>query len=209
MPGRRGSRATPPTSWPRSTRTAWISVLGLLDECPILPETLTAILERRTAPVSPTAFQFISTTAQIGDIRVFHEDAFQHVVSLSQASRDRGERHPGRLTLLATEVPCLVGAAAADVVCRRRIRAQRPSAVDDAGWSGARLRSTAASGRFRPSDRAYPLVEDVSAWAALAMCHARHHEQRDRIRARRSDAFEIRSYMIRLVSGETSGSAQP
>jgi len=51
--------------------TAWISVLGLLDECPILPETLTAILERRTAPVSPTAFQFISTTAQIGDIRVF------------------------------------------------------------------------------------------------------------------------------------------
>jgi hypothetical protein len=51
--------------------TAWISVLGLLDECPILPEALTAVLERRTTPVSPTAFEFISTTAQIGDIRLF------------------------------------------------------------------------------------------------------------------------------------------
>jgi len=51
--------------------TAWISVFGLLDECPILPATLTAVLERRTTPVSPTAFEFISTTTQIGDIRVF------------------------------------------------------------------------------------------------------------------------------------------
>jgi hypothetical protein len=51
--------------------TAWISVLGLLDECPILPAALTAILERRTTSVSPTAFEFISTTAQIGDIRLF------------------------------------------------------------------------------------------------------------------------------------------
>ena len=51
--------------------TAWISVLGLLDECPILPAALTAILERRTTSVSPTAFDFISTTAQIGDIRLF------------------------------------------------------------------------------------------------------------------------------------------
>ena len=51
--------------------TAWISVLGLLDECPILPAALTAVLERRTTSVSPTAFAFISTTAQIGDIRLF------------------------------------------------------------------------------------------------------------------------------------------
>jgi hypothetical protein len=51
--------------------TAWISVLGLLDECPILPAALTAVLERRTTPVSPTAFEFISTIAQIGDIRRF------------------------------------------------------------------------------------------------------------------------------------------
>ena len=51
--------------------TAWISVLGLLDECPILAEALTAVLERRKTSVSPTAFEFISTTAQIGDIRLF------------------------------------------------------------------------------------------------------------------------------------------
>jgi hypothetical protein len=51
--------------------TACVSVLGLLDECPILPAALTAVLERRTTSVSPTAFEFISTTAQIGDIRLF------------------------------------------------------------------------------------------------------------------------------------------
>ena len=51
--------------------TAWVSVLGLLNECPILPAALTAILERRTTSVSPTAFEFISTTAQIGDVRLF------------------------------------------------------------------------------------------------------------------------------------------
>ena len=51
--------------------TAWISVLGLLDECPIRPAALTAVLERRTTSVSATAFEFISTTAQIGDIRLF------------------------------------------------------------------------------------------------------------------------------------------
>ena len=51
--------------------TAWISVLGLLDECPVLPAALTANLEGRTTTVSPTAFDFISTAAQIGDIRTF------------------------------------------------------------------------------------------------------------------------------------------
>ena len=51
--------------------TAWISVRGLLDECPILPAALTAVLERRTTSVSQTAFEFISTAAQIGDIRLF------------------------------------------------------------------------------------------------------------------------------------------
>jgi hypothetical protein len=51
--------------------TAWISVLGLLDECPILPAAFTAVVERRKTPVSPTAFQFISTTAQLGDVRDF------------------------------------------------------------------------------------------------------------------------------------------
>ena len=60
--------------------TAWISVLGLLDECPILPASLTAVLDRRTTSVSPTAFAFISTTAQIGDIRLFMR-RLPHVLS--------------------------------------------------------------------------------------------------------------------------------
>ena len=51
--------------------TAWNSVLGLLDECPVLPATLTAVLQGRRTSVSPTAFEFISTRAQIGDVRVF------------------------------------------------------------------------------------------------------------------------------------------
>jgi hypothetical protein len=51
--------------------TAWISVLGLLDECPVLPAALRAVLEGRTTTVSPTAFDFISTAAQIGDVRIF------------------------------------------------------------------------------------------------------------------------------------------
>lgn len=51
--------------------TAWVSVLGLLDECPVLPAALTANLDGRTTAVSPTAFDFISTAAQIGDIRLF------------------------------------------------------------------------------------------------------------------------------------------
>jgi hypothetical protein len=51
--------------------TAWIAVLGLLDECPVVPAALTAILEGRTTAVSATAFDFISTTEQIGDIRLF------------------------------------------------------------------------------------------------------------------------------------------
>ncbi len=50
---------------------ASIGVLGLLDECPVLAAALTAVLERRTTPVSPTAFEFISTTDQIGDVRRF------------------------------------------------------------------------------------------------------------------------------------------
>ena len=51
--------------------TAWISVLGLLDECPVIPAALTAVLEGRVTRVSPTAFDFISTAAQIADVRIF------------------------------------------------------------------------------------------------------------------------------------------
>ena len=50
---------------------AWASLLGLLDECPVLPHALTAILDRRTSAVSATAFMFISTPAQIGAVHAF------------------------------------------------------------------------------------------------------------------------------------------
>jgi hypothetical protein len=52
-------------------RKAWISVIGLLDECPVLPAALRAVLEGRTTKVSPTEFDFFSTAAQIGDVRLF------------------------------------------------------------------------------------------------------------------------------------------
>lgn len=51
--------------------TAWVGLLGLLDECPILPAALTAVLEGDTASVSPGVFEFISRPAQIGDVRLF------------------------------------------------------------------------------------------------------------------------------------------
>jgi hypothetical protein len=50
---------------------SWVSLLGVLDECPMLPEALTAILEGHTGAVSATAFEFISTTGQIGKVRAF------------------------------------------------------------------------------------------------------------------------------------------
>lgn len=51
--------------------TAWVSVLGLLDECPVVAAAMIAILDGHTTTVSPTAFDFISTAAQIDDIRRF------------------------------------------------------------------------------------------------------------------------------------------
>jgi hypothetical protein len=50
---------------------SWVSLLGLLDECPVLPAALTATLEGRIGAVSATAFEFISTTGQIGEVRTF------------------------------------------------------------------------------------------------------------------------------------------
>jgi hypothetical protein len=50
---------------------AWVSVLGLLDECPVIPAALTATLEGRTGAVSATEFEFISTTSQLGRVREF------------------------------------------------------------------------------------------------------------------------------------------
>ena len=49
----------------------WVSLSGLLDECPILPAALTATLERRTGAVSAAAFEFIATSEQIAEIDAF------------------------------------------------------------------------------------------------------------------------------------------
>jgi hypothetical protein len=50
---------------------SWVSLLGVLDECPVLPEALTATLEGHTGAVSATAFEFISTTGQVDQVRAF------------------------------------------------------------------------------------------------------------------------------------------
>jgi len=50
---------------------AWVSVLGLLDECPVIPAALTATLEGRTGGVSAAEFEFISTSRQLGRVREF------------------------------------------------------------------------------------------------------------------------------------------
>jgi hypothetical protein len=50
---------------------AWASLLGLIDECPVIPAALVATVEARTGAVSPTAFEFISTADQIDLVRQF------------------------------------------------------------------------------------------------------------------------------------------
>ena len=50
---------------------AWAGLLGLLDECPVLPLAVTATLEKRTRAFSPTAFEFITTGSQIHQVKDF------------------------------------------------------------------------------------------------------------------------------------------
>jgi hypothetical protein len=50
---------------------AWVSVRGLLGECPVIPAALTATLEGRTGAISATDFEFISTGSQLGWVREF------------------------------------------------------------------------------------------------------------------------------------------
>jgi hypothetical protein len=50
---------------------AWVSVLGLLDECPVIPAALTATLEGRTGSISAAEFEFISTGIQLAQVRTF------------------------------------------------------------------------------------------------------------------------------------------
>jgi hypothetical protein len=50
---------------------AWSGLLGLLSECPIIPDAVTAIVERRTGRVDPSAFAFVATNADIDIVRAF------------------------------------------------------------------------------------------------------------------------------------------
>ena len=50
---------------------AWSGLLGLLSECPIIPDAVTAIVERRTGRVDPSAFAFVATNADIDVVRAF------------------------------------------------------------------------------------------------------------------------------------------
>jgi hypothetical protein len=50
---------------------AWACLLRLLDECPVMPAALMAVLEARTGAVSATDFEFISTRRQLDDVREF------------------------------------------------------------------------------------------------------------------------------------------
>jgi hypothetical protein len=50
---------------------AWVSLNGLMDECPVLHAALTAILEGRTGAISATAFEFITTRRQLDVVREF------------------------------------------------------------------------------------------------------------------------------------------
>jgi len=50
---------------------AWAGLLGLLDECPVLPAVLTAAVEGRTSAVSATDFEFIGNRGQLDTIREF------------------------------------------------------------------------------------------------------------------------------------------
>jgi hypothetical protein len=50
---------------------AWTGLLGVLDECPVVTDALTATVERRKGSVSATEFEFVSTTDQLAAIRAF------------------------------------------------------------------------------------------------------------------------------------------
>ena len=50
---------------------AWATLLGLIDECPVLHASISASGGSRTRAVSATAFEFISENSQIASVREF------------------------------------------------------------------------------------------------------------------------------------------
>ena len=50
---------------------AWSGLRGLLSECPIIPDAVAAIVERRTGRVDPSAFAFVAADADLAVVRAF------------------------------------------------------------------------------------------------------------------------------------------
>jgi hypothetical protein len=50
---------------------AWACLCGLLSECPVAPDALSALLDRRTSAVSATAFVCFTRRAQIDRVHDF------------------------------------------------------------------------------------------------------------------------------------------
>jgi hypothetical protein len=50
---------------------AWTGLLGLVDECPVLPAVVDATVARHTGRVSATDFTFVSTLDEVTRIRAF------------------------------------------------------------------------------------------------------------------------------------------
>jgi hypothetical protein len=51
--------------------TACYALQGLLSECPVIPDVVTAIVDRRTGGIDPTGFSFIASDADIDTVRAF------------------------------------------------------------------------------------------------------------------------------------------
>jgi len=52
---------------------AWATLLGLIDECPVIPAAIGASRGSRTRAVSASAFEFISASGQIASVHEFME----------------------------------------------------------------------------------------------------------------------------------------
>ncbi len=50
---------------------AWATLLGLIDECPVIPAAIGASRDSRTRAVSASAFEFISESGQIASVHEF------------------------------------------------------------------------------------------------------------------------------------------
>jgi len=50
---------------------AWATLLGLIDECPVIHAAMAASRDPRTRAVNASAFEFISENSQVASIREF------------------------------------------------------------------------------------------------------------------------------------------